>query len=303
MPNFNTLFTKYKYNLSLLRELGRIDNDAEFICPICLQEFTNKDIDILSMEDAPPESLGGKKICITCKNCNNKCGHDIDNYLFNYISSHERSQMLPGTSGKIAIQTHGQEIFGSIINKLNGRATIRIPMTNKGNNPIKAHNYVNTHGYMSTMQIRNVYPKHDQFKTAIAMLKTAYIILFSKYGYAFLLDKSYDIIRSQIQNPNKKIIDKIWVNIGVSSHVDNTHIFIITEKGCEGFFVQYTLKQTGAYRVMVFIPFPNAPYSNIFAKHDITAEEIAIPVTMSQDIDYLTDKKNIQDLIKVVYAV
>ena len=301
MPNFNTLFSKYSHNLSLLRELGCIDNDAEFICPICLQTFTNKDIDILSMEDAPPESLGGKKICITCKNCNNKCGHNIDNYLFNHINSYERSQMLPDTSGKIALLAHGQEIFGSIKNKINGRATIRVPMTNKGNNPIKAQNFVNSHRYMDTIQIRNVYPEQDSFKAKVAMLKTAYIILFSKYGYAFLLNKSYDIIRSQIQNPNKKIIDNIWVKIGASPLVDN--IYIITEKGCEGFFVQYTLKQTVAHRVMVFIPFPNVPYSNIFAKHDTTAEEIAIPVTMSKGIDYLTEKKNIQDLINTVYAI
>ena len=43
-------------------------------CPICLSEFTKSDIVAgkVTLEHAPPESLKGSAICLTCSQCNNK---------------------------------------------------------------------------------------------------------------------------------------------------------------------------------------------------------------------------------------
>lgn len=35
----------------------------------------------LTLEDAPPKSLGGKAHVLTCKECNNKAGQKIDYHL------------------------------------------------------------------------------------------------------------------------------------------------------------------------------------------------------------------------------
>ena len=61
-----------------------------YICPLCLNTFNLSELgdkvnDILTVEDVPPKSLGGNPILITCRNCNSKCGHNLDVYLLNEI--------------------------------------------------------------------------------------------------------------------------------------------------------------------------------------------------------------------------
>src|SRR5450759_5042191 len=62
------IFNKYSKQLSSLVKLGLCDLKLEykktFICPTCLHQFSEDDLDIskenfLTLEDAPPKSLGG----------------------------------------------------------------------------------------------------------------------------------------------------------------------------------------------------------------------------------------------------
>ena len=300
MPSIHTLFSKYKQNLSMLQELGYVKGDAEFICPICLQEFTHKDIYKLSKEDAPLASLGGKQICVTCKDCNNRCGHEIDVYLSNYVDYIERSKMYSGTSGKIAIKFKSDEVFGQLKMSGNGRGTVRVPMTDKGNNPDKAKDFTSTTRKDDYLWIRNVYYVQDTFKAQVAMLKTAYIILYANLGYSFILDKSYDTVREQILNADKQVISKIWARMIQIQLSDG--IYTIEEAGCKGYYVIYTLQKSTKHRVMVYLPFPAVQYSSIFSQHMSSDDTVVIPVKRIPEMDYLNDKKAIGYLNKLVYG-
>ena len=48
--------------------------------------------------------------------------------------------------------------------------------------------------------------KYNQRKVDIAYLKSAYLALFSKFGYQLILNPTYDIVRRQILNPNEAFI-------------------------------------------------------------------------------------------------
>ena len=51
-----------------------------YVCPQCLNAFPESALlaGWLTQEHVPPESVGGKKIVLTCKNCNNTAGHSTD---------------------------------------------------------------------------------------------------------------------------------------------------------------------------------------------------------------------------------
>ncbi|MDY6856806.1 MAG: HNH endonuclease, partial [Thermodesulfobacteriota bacterium] len=53
---------------------------AGYVCPICGTEFLSDAIDSgdLTLEHAPPESLGGRAITLTCVKCNCPAGSSID---------------------------------------------------------------------------------------------------------------------------------------------------------------------------------------------------------------------------------
>ena len=76
----------------IIENLPFIDEKGEkkelvntFICPICLKTFDILDYDNITIEHVPPEKLGGRPLLLTCKDCNNVCGSNLDVYLINEI--------------------------------------------------------------------------------------------------------------------------------------------------------------------------------------------------------------------------
>jgi hypothetical protein len=74
------LFASFSTQLALLQEKGVLNIDVQseksYICPICQRQFSEDYLDnshknYLTLEDAPPFALGGSKIALTCKECNN----------------------------------------------------------------------------------------------------------------------------------------------------------------------------------------------------------------------------------------
>jgi HNH endonuclease len=53
-----------------------INGDGRYLCPLCLKWFA--DLVDLSLEHAPPESVGGRHIAVTCRDCNSTAGHTVD---------------------------------------------------------------------------------------------------------------------------------------------------------------------------------------------------------------------------------
>src|SRR5690349_23826815 len=56
------------------------DDKQYYPCPICLECFDREALDArnLTLEHIPPESIGGKPLCLTCKSCNDRGGHSSD---------------------------------------------------------------------------------------------------------------------------------------------------------------------------------------------------------------------------------
>jgi hypothetical protein len=51
-----------------------------YVCPICRKPFTVEALDDgrLSKEHVPPQSVGGRELLLTCKECNNTAGTKLD---------------------------------------------------------------------------------------------------------------------------------------------------------------------------------------------------------------------------------
>jgi hypothetical protein len=53
-------------------------------CPLCLRGFSKDEVEadgMLSDEHAPPESLGGEVVCLTCRDCNSSAGSQLDFHM------------------------------------------------------------------------------------------------------------------------------------------------------------------------------------------------------------------------------
>ena len=86
----------YRDQLSILHSMNLFRQYDGYICPFCLNRFNEDNVAALSLEDAPQEALGGSKVALTCKKCNNTMGGLIDCHLVNYIEAIECRQFPEG---------------------------------------------------------------------------------------------------------------------------------------------------------------------------------------------------------------
>src|SRR5690349_10100056 len=82
--------------------------DQTYLCPICLRPFSVDDIldsapNMLTLEDAPPKSLGGHASVLTCKSCNSRSGHEIDFHLTERLIEIDARAFLPNTTMKVKV--------------------------------------------------------------------------------------------------------------------------------------------------------------------------------------------------------
>ena len=209
------LFDKFSKQLSLLKENGIIDFDLNYkqtyICPICLEQFSKDDLEaddsknFLTEEDAPPASLGGSRIALTCKRCNSKCGHSIDYQLKELIEHEENRNFIKGTIQKGTVDFEGKPI--TVQMESNGKGLLQAVHDEKKNNPAYFKRYINSIQKGEILHFKPKKHRLDSKKINYGFLKTNYIITFSKFGYIFLLDNAYDRIREQILEPEKDIIE------------------------------------------------------------------------------------------------
>jgi transcription elongation factor Elf1 len=207
------IFDKFADNLKLLIDIGvltgvNLKYDRTYICPICTDQFSvdalNQNVkNPLTLEDAPPKSLGGKANILTCKSCNNSCGHKIDYHLTERMRELDRSQFLPKTEFNAKFEQDGTMVQGTIRIEEDGKITAI--HKNKTNHPSKLAAYIKSVLPDRIINLTFLKTQVEPFKLQLALLKTGFLMTFSKYGYAFILNPTYDRIRQQLLNPDNEI--------------------------------------------------------------------------------------------------
>lgn len=288
------LFDKFSNQLHLLKENGLINIDLKFdktyICPICLDQFQEKDIissstNFLTEEDAPPAKLGGKRIVLTCKDCNSTAGHQIDNHLVNRIRENDENSFYKGTKQYRNIEFEGQNITAEITS--NGDGTLRLFHKSKNNNPSLLDKFVYGIKNKTVGPLLNLEPKDYQVNSErvnLALLKTSYIITFSKFGYIFLLDDFFNPIRNQIRD----------MNVGYESHIflskqletNNSGSYYVMNSGAKSIFNVFTLSTEYSQTVISsFIPMPNLTPEQIFENLTKTGYSVNEPGKVGVNLD------------------
>ena len=296
------IFNKYSKQLHRLVELGLYSLDLKhehtFLCPTCLNQFSETDLDItkenhLTLEDAPPKSLGGKANTLTCKKCNNEFGHQIDFHLTERLNELNIRSFLPNTGAKVIMTHQGIEVQGTVKVDISGNITIT--HLEKVNHPEKLKNYISKTRKNDIADLKFPASRVDFKRFEVALLKTAYILAFEQYGYALILNKSYDRIRKQLMNPNKDIYPSgYWTKQSVFNE-SNTGVHLIRTKGFEGFqaiFVLKTKTQTTGYGV--YLPISENTINEVIERFKVQEAGFALSYESYKETDYFSDDRNLK---------
>lgn len=301
------LFNKYSDNLYFLKNNNKIDNNLsittrEYICPICLDKFTNVDLqrtseNPLTLEDAPAKSLGGSQIVLTCKKCNNLMGIDIDWHLTERLRELDYKDKIVGSEQNGQFTLGDITINGKIEVRENGVTTAIYP--EKNNNPVLLEQYLHLIKTKKNPFFVKTSTRVDSKKLQIALLKNAYLLLFEKFGYSFLFDSEYDRIREQLQEPTKNAYPlKCWFYGPFPK--DKIGVFFITENDMESIFVLFELKTKLSSRMFgVILPLSSTKIENVLANLEarfIKEKRFELQMSDYSD-DYLTDIESVTLLL------
>ena len=259
------IFDKFSNQLTLLKNNGLLDCELKYertyICPLCLNQFSDSDLtpklfkNYLTEEDAPPASLGGSRVALTCKKCNSECGHNIDYQLKELIEHEENSRFIKGSVQRGTVDFEGRQI--TVEMKSKGKGNLQASHDENRNDPSIFQRFINS---IREGSVINFIPKKNRLdpnKLCYAFFKTNYIITFSKFGYLFLLDPAYNELREQILNPNVVLID---YNLAIHNPHFNDHIgtHYVTDAGIKAIFNIFNLKTKLSEKPYgVFLPIPS----------------------------------------------
>ena len=306
------IFDIFKNHLNFLNDKKFVSTERDiYLCPLDLKPHHNAyEADPLSLEDAPPKSLGGKAHVLTCKSCNNNRGQDIDADLANFIKEARlinlafdrlntrksiKDLKLPKDDHEVRFELNGKFLDGKLGFKKDGEMSVVLPEKLAPNTVL---NFVGSK-----------IPKSAQY----SLLKAAYMLLFKKTGYTLLLDKCYDIVREQIENHEKEIYPENFCRIVSKDSVltkDNKEIeqgvYFVQDKGCECMLVVFDMKlEDWRKKILVFLPVPvrdlDSALTNLRAKLEKGKGQTLELYPKEQDRDHAGDYLMKEDNLEAMY--
>ena len=180
-------------------------------CPICLVQFTEENVRTgrgVTLEHAPPKTLGGREVCLTCEPCNSRASATSDQAV-------KRSKGPP----KLQIDTNGTKRDAQFWP--DGIPPSRMPY-DFGSGPAakKAQRELSNQTIVAvtapihfdqpttikkiSVSLQRPNPRHVE----LSYLRSAYLLVFSllgRSGYVYAQSKAVRLIRAQIQHPYDEV--------------------------------------------------------------------------------------------------
>lgn len=198
-----------------------LPSDADwYLCPLCLDGmFTVDELDTgrLTVEHAPPKSLGGREVALTCKTCNNFAGSKFD------AEAQKQDRLQKFFSGESGVPEIGTLTFGEATTRvemhINGHSSIFAAGIPKINNPtdleVMEKKWDALHETQDTDSKFTFTPRirHSPNRARVSWARTAYLTAFAIFGWKYILRSTLQPLRDQFINPSSITIPPLNMHI------------------------------------------------------------------------------------------
>jgi hypothetical protein len=286
------LYNIYSQNLSWVKQHPSISFEPDFeegyICPLCLNLFSRESLNELSdnpltFDHNPPKSLGGKNGVLTCKQCNSKSGHKLDNHLLARLEEIDFHSLTPNSKARTTVSSDEFKVTSDI--SVDDKRALKINIDRKNSNPVhvdkffqnrtytyKAYDpFLEGHDFLEAglswrMNLEIQLPAKSSERFAdIALLKIAYLYAFQKLGHGFLINSSLCKVREQILNPEKDILPKVfWIKYDFPQNAIGLNIINKPEE-FKCFLIVFNLStKSSTKQFAIALPGTSSPHLDIY---------------------------------------
>jgi hypothetical protein len=199
------LFEAYASNLTACATHLR----DTFACPLCLREFSRTEFEsgVLTEEHVISRILGGRLITLTCKECNSNGGAELDVHLVNEFRFLDGIEGLGDKPfrGRVKMRDAKQDVE-VVLQRRDGSPVFQIVGDEKRSNPASVR---------AIMQAMEEDPEavsfqvdfgFDRHRANVAKLRAAYLLMFSYFGYEYVLRRGGEEVRRQILAHEQDVI-------------------------------------------------------------------------------------------------
>lgn len=199
------LFEAYALNLAACAPHLR----DTFGCPLCLREFTRNEFEsgALTEEHILSRRLGGRLITLTCKDCNSSGGAELDVHLvneFRFLDGIEGLGSKP-FRGRVKMRDAKQDVE-VVLQRREGSPFLQIVGDEKRSNPASVRAIMQAMEEDPGAVSFQVDFGFDRHRANVAKLRAAYLLMFSFFGYEYVLRRGGDEVRRQILSPEQDVI-------------------------------------------------------------------------------------------------
>ena len=309
------IFDIYVNNLALLNEIVTINNFKKnsYACPICLRYFSDDALlhsssIMLTLEDTPPKSMGGKPVLLTCKICNSNAGHDLDADLLSLIKESSLKGRLPNTTAQIKFTNGTKSMQGEM--SIDNKGETVLNLDTDRSNPAHSKSIINkiflkNKKLIGYDELHNYDPKDNKFQiklkqkwrepnAKIALLRIAYLLAFKDLGYAFLLNDNLSQIREQIVNPNKEILKGSFIFFIDSPEAQNGISIISEPSKIQSILVVFKLQRGNFNKNFgILLPGPTNEGLTVYEhlSNGIDDDVNEVKLERIPNVNYLTEKR------------
>ena len=183
----------------------------KILCPLCLREFKESDIEEnLTEEHVIPSSAGGRITTLTCRICNSESGSEIDNH-FARVFRIEEARL---TGGEVDAQIKIRDSVGSpahVSFTPSGLHCRLEPTTEYARKVLleRCVQYAKGERDLNLRFSNNI----DSSKLVASMIKAAYLGLFVDWGYRYVVLPNRDWVRTGIKRagPDRECFEQLVI--------------------------------------------------------------------------------------------
>ena len=271
-PNRLRLFARFSENLALLHE----ELKGRYVCPLCLRDDFSEDSvrghsPDLTEEHCIPDGLGENVFVLTCAGCNNTTGRTIDSHLHKLLKAREFWKGTYGADLPARIDFAGNSLAVNIRRTAGEAVRMDMFVVKKACDPEairRSEESIRNKQQVDGFKLHfgpNETP--DTRRSRIALVKSAYLLMFQKFGYSYILHDLLDPVRQQIQKPKEKILPLSAIVLDFDiDQLPPTIAMVTPPKQLEACVVPIALHKYGVGKV-VALPSHSQTYANWQKRH------------------------------------
>lgn len=260
------LFELYSKNLALYNP----DLENLFCCPLCLRAFGRDSLPSsdsnghISIEHIIPGSIGGNVTTLTCRECNNQHGTDLDAHIAARFKAEDAfagktSKPLKGRvsigHGEMAVDVHW------------GPDSVVMRGVSRASSParvIALESELNVASDGSEIHL-NIPLGYRLLNSQLAILRMAYLLMFRQFGYGYIFHPNLAQIREQINDiETDRIVSRALIRLN-SRPPEGFAVTVLTvPKELRCFFVMFDLSSAVERFVGVVMPGLDQSDQNVY---------------------------------------